>query len=76
VRECIVRRTYEASGVYTMEHSIMSKLDKLLYTAKVHATSDRSGQSRGSECLLEATHKLCPYSRATHGNIDVTTTLA
>lgn len=26
--------------------------------------------------LFEATHKLCPYSRATHGNIEVTTTLA
>jgi len=25
--------------------------------------------------LIEATHKLCPYSRATHGNIDVTTNL-
>jgi lipoyl-dependent peroxiredoxin len=25
--------------------------------------------------LIEATHRLCPYSRATHGNIDVTTTL-
>jgi lipoyl-dependent peroxiredoxin len=28
-----------------------------------------------AERLLEATHKLCPYSRATHGNIDLTTTL-
>ena len=25
--------------------------------------------------MIEAAHKLCPYSRATHGNIDVTTTL-
>jgi len=25
--------------------------------------------------VIEETHKLCPYSRATHGNIDVTTTL-
>ena len=25
--------------------------------------------------LIEATHKLCPYSRAIHGNIDVVTTL-
>lgn len=25
--------------------------------------------------LLDAAHKLCPYSRATHGNIEVTTTL-
>ncbi len=28
-----------------------------------------------AERLIEATHKLCPYSRATHGNIDVTTML-
>ena len=28
-----------------------------------------------AERLIEATHAVCPYSRATHGNIDVTTTL-
>lgn len=27
------------------------------------------------EALLAEAHTLCPYSRATHGNIDVTTTL-
>ena len=26
--------------------------------------------------LIEAAHGICPYSKATHGNIDVTTTLA
>ena len=26
--------------------------------------------------LLQAAHEVCPYSRATHGNIDVTTNLA
>jgi len=25
--------------------------------------------------LIEAAHGICPYSKATHGNIDVTTTL-
>jgi Ohr subfamily peroxiredoxin len=25
--------------------------------------------------LLDAAHQICPYSKATHGNIDVTTTL-
>jgi len=25
--------------------------------------------------LLEAAHKICPYSKAVHGNIKVTTTL-
>jgi Ohr subfamily peroxiredoxin len=29
-----------------------------------------------AERLIEATHTVCPYSRATHGNIDLTTTLA
>jgi Ohr subfamily peroxiredoxin len=33
---------------------------------------DREAATR----LLEAAHAVCPYSRATHGNIDVTTTLA
>jgi osmotically inducible protein OsmC len=28
-----------------------------------------------AERLIGATHAVCPYSRATHGNIDVTTTL-
>jgi lipoyl-dependent peroxiredoxin len=32
-------------------------------------------EREAAERLLEATHKLCPYSRATHGNIDLTTTL-
>ena len=26
--------------------------------------------------LIEAAHLICPYSKATHGNVDVTTTLA
>jgi organic hydroperoxide reductase OsmC/OhrA len=28
-----------------------------------------------AERLVEIAHTVCPYSRATHGNIDVTTTL-
>jgi Ohr subfamily peroxiredoxin len=28
-----------------------------------------------AEALLEAAHQICPYSKAVHGNIDVTTTL-
>jgi Ohr subfamily peroxiredoxin len=28
-----------------------------------------------AQALLEAAHGICPYSKATHGNIDVTTTL-
>ena len=28
-----------------------------------------------AERLIEVTHTVCPYSRATHGNIDLTTTL-
>jgi lipoyl-dependent peroxiredoxin len=28
-----------------------------------------------AERLMETAHTVCPYSRATHGNIDVTTTL-
>jgi lipoyl-dependent peroxiredoxin len=28
-----------------------------------------------AERLIEATHEVCPYSRATHGNIAVETTL-
>lgn len=29
-----------------------------------------------AQALVDEAHTLCPYSRATHGNIDVTTTLA
>ena len=29
-----------------------------------------------AEALIEAAHLICPYSKAVHGNIDVTTTLA
>lgn len=28
-----------------------------------------------AQSLLDAAHKICPYSKAVHGNIDVTTTL-
>jgi organic hydroperoxide reductase OsmC/OhrA len=49
----------------------MSQLEKVLYTAKTHATGGRDT----AEILIEATHTVCPYSRATHGNIDVTTIL-
>jgi Ohr subfamily peroxiredoxin len=28
-----------------------------------------------AQSLIEAAHKICPYSKAVHGNIDVTTTL-
>ena len=29
-----------------------------------------------AQALIEAAHLICPYSKAVHGNIDVTTTLA
>ena len=29
-----------------------------------------------AQALIEAAHQVCPYSKAVHGNIDVTTTLA
>ena len=29
-----------------------------------------------AQALLDAAHLICPYSKAVHGNIDVTTTLA
>jgi lipoyl-dependent peroxiredoxin len=29
-----------------------------------------------AQALVDAAHQVCPYSRATHGNIDVTTTVA
>jgi Ohr subfamily peroxiredoxin len=29
-----------------------------------------------AQALIEAAHGICPYSKAVHGNIDVTTTLA
>ncbi len=28
-----------------------------------------------AQALVDAAHQICPYSKATHGNIDVTTTL-
>jgi len=33
------------------------------------------GERDVADRLLEAAHKVCPYSRATHGNIDVETNL-
>jgi organic hydroperoxide reductase OsmC/OhrA len=121
-----------------MKEDVMNRLEKVLYTAKVHTTGGRSGMSRSSDgrlevtlsrpggtgagtnpeqlfaagwsaCfesamefaarnmkitlaarlyvslpgmerataqrLIETTHQVCPYSRATHGNIAVETTL-
>jgi len=29
-----------------------------------------------AQALIEAAHLICPYSKAVHGNVDVTTTLA
>lgn len=40
------------------EEPIVAKLEKVLDTAKAHA-------------LAEAAHQVCPYSRATRGNIDI-----
>jgi len=28
-----------------------------------------------AQALIDAAHMICPYSKAVHGNIDVTTTL-
>jgi lipoyl-dependent peroxiredoxin len=28
-----------------------------------------------AQALVEAAHTICPYSKATHGNIEVTTTV-
>ena len=46
--------------------------DKVLYTAKATSTGDgRNGHVVSSDQRLEAAHQVCPYSRATRGNISV-----
>ena len=48
----------------------MTKLEKILYTAKVHTTGGRDGgASRTDDGRLQIT--LTQYSLATSGNIDV-----
>ena len=65
----------------------MNMIEKVLYTAKTHTTGGRDGASRTSDgrldvslpglgrevaqALVDAAHQICPYSKATRGNIDV-----
>jgi Ohr subfamily peroxiredoxin len=46
------------------------------YTLSARLNVSLPGLARGvAQALVDEAHTLCPYSRATHGNIDVTTTL-
>ena len=46
------------------------------YTLAVRLNVSLPGIAREvAQALVDEAHTLCPYSRATHGNIDVTTTL-
>ena len=47
------------------------------FAISVDLTVSMPGTDRNvAEQLIESAHKVCPYSNATRGNIDVTTTLA
>ena len=47
-----------------------TKLDKVLYTAKL--VIHLPGLDRAvAQDLVDSAHKVCPYSNATRGNIDV-----
>ena len=47
------------------------------YGIAVRLTVHLPGMERGAaQALVDAAHKVCPYSNATRGNIDVTLTLA
>jgi Ohr subfamily peroxiredoxin len=44
---------------------------------RAHLNVSVPGVERGlAQELVDAAHKICPYSKATHGNIEVETTLA
>ena len=48
-----------------------------LYTLGARLNVSLPGVERDiAQALVDEAHTLCPYSRATHGNIDVATTLA
>jgi Ohr subfamily peroxiredoxin len=44
-------------------------------SARLHVTLPGIDRELGEELIAKA-HKLCPYSKAVHGNIDIVTTLA
>lgn len=54
----------------TAEISIGKDDDGLGLAAKIHATIEGVSQEEAVE-LVKAAHQVCPYSRATRGNIDV-----
>ena len=52
-------------------------LDNGAYFLSANLNVSVPGIERGqAQELIEAAHQICPYSKAVHGNIDVTTTLA
>jgi chromosome segregation protein len=42
---------------------------------KLKEQEARINEEQYAQQLIEAAHGICPYSKAVHGNIDVTTTL-
>lgn len=62
------------------ERSIDTEVDLSLvggaYTLSARLKVSLPGIERDiAQALVDEAHRLCPYSRATHGNIDVTTTV-
>ena len=50
----------------------MIQLEKVLYTATTYTTGGRDGASRAvAPAVVDGAHQICPYSKATRGNIDV-----
>src|SRR5688572_22200682 len=51
-------------------------LDNGAYFLSAHLNVSVPGVEREqAQALIDAAHQICPYSKAVHGNIDVTTTL-
>ena len=47
------------------------------FLLRAHLTVSVPGVDREqAQALVDAAHTICPYSKAVHGNIEVTTTLA
>jgi organic hydroperoxide reductase OsmC/OhrA len=74
-------KTQEQTNLTTYSDRITSTL----YSTKVTATGGRHGQIRSedsgvdqkkAEELVESAHKICPYSNAIRGNVEVGITVS
>ena len=58
------------------DHAVDAEIDGGAFSLAARLYVSLPGMERATaQRLIEATHQVCPYSRATHGNIAVETTL-